>query len=180
MKFLSFPTPTPTLCALLAMAVPAMADTLKIDKERSRIQVDAKATGHVFTGTLNGFTSYASFNLLTDYDATVSVDPGSLEPDSVKLSWKFSDLKTGEEKRDKEMIKWLGGGGPAGSFEFTKMWKEGGKTYAQGTLKIHGVSKTIAFPYTATREGKWCVSILWEGRDFFRGSRLLSARTRAR
>lgn len=125
------------------MAVPAMAATLKIDKERSRIQVDAKATGHAFTGTL------------TDYDATVNGDSGSLEPDSVKLSWKFSDLKTGEEKRDKEMIKWLGGGGPGGSFEFTKMWKDGGKTYAQGTLKIHGVSKTIVFPYTATREGNW-------------------------
>ena len=75
------------------MLAPAMAGTLQIDKERSRIQVDAKATGHVFTGTL------------TDYEAIVNGDSSSLEPDSVNLRWKFSDLKTGEEKRDKEMIK---------------------------------------------------------------------------
>lgn len=139
MKLSSFPI----LCGLLAMAVPAMAGTLEIDKERSRIQVDAKATGHSFTGTL------------TDYDATVNGNESSLDPTAMKLSWKFSDLKTGEEKRDKEMIKWLGGGGPTGSFEFTKMWKDGGKTYAQGTLKIHGVSKIIAFPYTVKQEGDW-------------------------
>jgi polyisoprenoid-binding protein YceI len=135
--------PIAILCGLLAATLPALAASLKVDKERSRIQVDAKATGHVFTGTL------------ADYQATVSGNESTLEPSAAKLTWKFSDLKTGEEKRDKEMIQWLGGGAPTGSFEFIKTWKDGGKTYAQGTLKIHGVSKTIAFPYTAKREGGW-------------------------
>lgn len=128
---------------LLLAALPATAGTLKVDKDRSRIQVDAKATGHSFTGTL------------ADYEATVSGSESTLEPGAVTLTWKFTDLKTGEEKRDKEMIKWLGGGGPTGSFVFTKTWKDDGKTYAQGTLKFHGVSKTIAFPYTAKKEGDW-------------------------
>jgi len=135
--------PLALLCSLFAATLPASAASLKVDKERSRIQVDAKATGHTFTGTL------------ADYQATVSGNESTLEPTGVKLTWKFSDLKTGEEKRDKEMIQWLGGGGPTGSFEFNKTWKDGGKTYAQGTLKIHGVSKTIAFPYTAKRSGDW-------------------------
>lgn len=133
----------PLLCGLLVIAAPVWAGSLKVEKERSRIQVDAKATGHAFTGTLS------------DYEIWVNGDQSSLEPDAVKLSWKFSDLRTGEEKRDKEMIKWLGGGGPSGSFEFTKMWKDAGKTYAQGTLKIHGVSKTISFPYMVKKEGDW-------------------------
>lgn len=135
--------PTAALCGLLAAFVPASAGTLKIDKERSRIQVDARATGHSFTGTLG------------DYEASIAGDASSLLPSSVSLAWKFADLKTGDAKRDGEMIKWLGGGKPEGSFKFTKTWSEGGKTFAMGDLRIHGVSKTIAFPFVAKRDGDW-------------------------
>jgi len=131
------------LASSLAFVFPALADNLKVDKERSRIQVDAKATGHEFTGTLG------------DYKATISGTSDKLLPTAVELTWKFADLKTGDEKRDAEMIKWLGGGGPEGSFKFIKTWSDGGKDFAQGTLKIHGVSKTLAFPFIAKKEGKW-------------------------
>lgn len=131
------------LCSALALVMPATAGTLKVEKARSRIQVDAKATGHSFTGTLG------------DYQAAITGDSSSLAPASVKLSWKFADLKTGDEKRDKEMLKWLGGTDPEGSFQFIKTWTDGGKTYAQGSLKIHGISKTIAFPYESKKEGDW-------------------------
>ena len=127
----------------LAFVFPAVADSLKVDKDRSRIQVDAKATGHAFTGTLG------------DYKASVSGSSDKLRPTAVELTWKFADLKTGDEKRDAEMIKWLGGGGPEGSFKFTKTWSDGGKDYAQGAITIHGVSKTISFPFTASKDGKW-------------------------
>lgn len=131
------------LASLLWFPVLASAGTLKVDKAKSRIQVDVKATGHAFTGTLG------------DYSAKVTGDDATLEPTGVDLTWKFSDLKTGEEKRDKEMVKWLGGGAPEGSFTFTKTWSDKGKTYAMGELKIHGVAKAIAFPYTAMKEGTW-------------------------
>jgi polyisoprenoid-binding protein YceI len=130
-------------CGMLMVIGSAEADTLKVDKSRSRIQVDAKATGHEFTGTLE------------DYTVKVSGDGASLKPSSFELEWKFADLKTGDEKRDKEMVKWLGGGGPTGSFKFTKTWDDGGKHHAQGTITIHGISKVIAFPYTVTKEGNW-------------------------
>lgn len=128
--------------SLLVFATTAGAGTLVIDKAKSRIQVDAKATGHDFTGTLD------------DFEATVSGDSATLAPSTVSLSWKFADLKTGDVKRDAEMLKWLGKG-PQGSFAFIKTWQDKGKDYAQGKLTIHGVSKTIAFPYTAKKDGNW-------------------------
>jgi polyisoprenoid-binding protein YceI len=128
---------------LLLLPLPTAADTLKVDKAKSRIQVDAKATGHEFTGTLS------------DYSAKVTGDSTTLKPTGVDLTWKFSDLKTGEEKRDKEMIQWLGGGAPAGSFTFTKTWSDKGQAYAMGNLKIHGITKAISFPYTVKKDGGW-------------------------
>src|SRR6478735_1690505 len=116
---------------------------LEIDPAKSRIQVDAKATGHAFTGTLGKYTVTASGNGTTN------------DPTALSLTWDFNDLKTGEDKRDKEMIKWLGGGKPAGSFQFTKSWADGGKNYAMGNLTINKVSKTISFPFTVKREGEW-------------------------
>ncbi len=124
--------------------LPAPAETLQVDATRSRIQVDAKATGHEFTGNLEKYT------------VTAAGDAASHKPTTLDLTWDFNDLKTGDVKRDKEMIKWLGGGTPKGSFSFQKSWDEkpdGGS--AMGTLTIHGISKTLSFPYTVKREGEW-------------------------
>lgn len=121
----------------------ASAESLKVDKFKSRIQVDGKSTGHEFTGTLE------------DYTVKVSGNIQKLEPTVFELSWKFSDLKTEDEKRDKNMVEWLGGGTPKGSFKFLKTWEKGGKKYAQGEITIHGVSKVINFPYTAKKDGNW-------------------------
>jgi len=122
----------------------ACAASLDVDSNRSRIQVDAKATGHNFTGTLEKFTIKATG------------DPATGKPTDLDLAWDFNDLDTADEKRDKEMIKWLGGGAPKGSFKFVKSWDETvGGGNAQGTLTINGVPKTISFPYTVKRDGDW-------------------------
>lgn len=135
---------TTALLAVLVLAVPAGASTLKVSKERSRIQVDARATGHQFTGTLD------------DYDARVRGNPSTLAPEAFELKWTFDHLKTGEHDRDVEMIKWLGGGAPAGSFTFTKAWKDkSGRDFAMGEIRIHGVRKEISFPFTVKKEGRW-------------------------
>lgn len=129
---------------MLCIAGAARSATLEVDAGRSRIQVQAKATGHAFTGTLEA------------YSAKVSGDGGTLAPAAFDLSWNFQDLKTGDADRDTEMIKWLGGGKPQGSFKFVKSWTDKqGVTHAQGTLTLHGVSKTIAFPYTVKKDGNW-------------------------
>lgn len=127
---------------LLCVAATSHAASLEVDAGRSRIQAEAKATGHAFTCTLEKFT------------AKVAGDDGSLAPAAFDLNWNFQDLKTADEDRDAEMIKWLGSGKPQGSFKFVKSWtdKDGG-TNAQGTLTINKVSKTIYFPYTAKKDG---------------------------
>lgn len=120
------------------------AADLEIDQARSRIHVDAKATGHSFTGTLTNFT------------ASVEGDSTTIEPSSFKLGWSFKDLKTADDKRDKQMLVWLGGGDPKGKFELKKSWidaKE--KKHVMGTITINGVSKTISFPYSVKKDGNW-------------------------
>lgn len=133
-----------TLCGILFAATLGHAATLDLDQERSRIQVDAKATGHNFTGTLS------------DYKASVTGEAASLKPSAFTLSWNFTDLKTDDAKRDAEMIKWLGGGTPKGSFKFVKSWTDkSGNEQGMGSLTINGVSKTVSFPFTAKKDGEW-------------------------
>ncbi len=132
------------LCGVLCAATLGHAATLDLDKERSRIQVDAKATGHNFTGTLS------------DYTASVAGEAASLKPSAFTLSWNFTDLKTDDAKRDAEMIKWLGGGTPKGTFKFLKSWTDkAGNEQGMGNLTINGVSKTLSFPYTAKKDSEW-------------------------
>jgi len=138
------PQATLALTGILSTFTIAHAASLEVDKGRSRIQVDAKATGHNFTGTLK------------DYTARVSGDTSSLKPESFDLNWKFKDLDTDDVKRDQQMITWLEDADPRGSFKFTKSWTgKDGTPQGMGTLTIHGVSKTVSFPYTATRDGDW-------------------------
>ena len=134
----------PATFALMGFFSLLHAAALDVDKTKSRIQADAQATGHSFTSSLN------------DYKATVSGDASSLLPSGFNLGWNFSDLDTGDVKRNTEMIKWLGGGKPKGSFKFTKSWTDkAGKKSAMGDLTINGVSKTISFPFTAKKDGDW-------------------------
>lgn len=140
MKTITIAAATGFLCSWTA----AHAASVEVDPARSRIQVDAKATGHEFSGNL------------AKYTLKVEGDSVSGKPTQLDLAWDFNDLDTADEKRDKEMLKWLGGGKPKGSFSFAKAWDDnpdGGK--AQGTLTINGVPKSISFPYTVKREGEW-------------------------
>ena len=127
---------------LLCMASSVRSATLEVDGGKSRIQFDAKATGHAFGGKLEKFSAKG-----TGKDDT-------LAPLSFELTWNFKDLNTADSDRDAEMIKWLGGGKPGGSFKFVKFWTDKqGVTKAQGNLTIHGVTKTVSFPYTAKKDG---------------------------
>ena len=129
----------------LALASPHVsAATLEVNQEKSRIHVDAKATGHNFTGTLEKYT------------ATVEGNTTTIAPDAFNLAWSFKDLNTDDKKRDKEMLAWLGSGNPKGKFDFTKSWVDKkGINHAMGNLTIKGVSKSISFPYTTKKEGDW-------------------------
>lgn len=134
-----FPMAVATLLSLGA----ASAADLSVDSQKSWVKVDASATGHSFSGSLSKF------------DAKASGDATSLVPTSASLEWDFSDLKTNDVKRDAEMLKWLEyAKNQKGSFQMTKTWTDSaGKIWAQGNLKIHGISKALAFPLTTSKSG---------------------------
>lgn len=134
----------PCLAALfVAPGLTCSGADLKVDAAQSWVKFNASATGHAFDGSLKKF------------DAKVSGNPATLEPASASLDWDFSDLDTKDGKRDAEMLKWLDHGKtPKGSFKMSKPWTaKDGKTWVQGNLTIHGVSKTIAFPLTTSKNG---------------------------
>ena len=133
-----------SMLSLVLAVHEADAANLEVDKSRSRIQVDAKATGHRFTGNLKS------------YEVDVEGDAVSLDPKSFELKWKFKDLDTDDAKRDAEMLKWLGSNDEKGSFKLDKAWTdEKAVQHGTGTLTIHGVSKSVSFPYTAKKDGEW-------------------------
>lgn len=133
--------PVRLLPALLALpaAVLAQEVRLKIDKARSFIDVDVKATVDSFVGRLEG------------YDAVIPLDPaGRIR--TARIAFKFTDLKTGKTDRDAKMIEWLGGGVPEGKFDLgTLALAPDGQGVANGNLTFHGVTQRIEFPVLITK-----------------------------
>jgi polyisoprenoid-binding protein YceI len=136
------PRSVPALVFISALLQANAAD-LTLDARNSWVKFDATATGHSFDGSLKKF------------DAEVSGDLSSLTPSSANLEWDFKDLDTDEPKRDAEMLKWLDHGkSPKGSFRMSKSWTDAaGKTWVQGTLRIHSISKLVAFPIETSKNG---------------------------
>jgi len=119
----------------------ASAATMEVDKSKSKIGFNASATGHTFAGSLK------------DYKISASGDEATRKPTSLELSWNFDDLDSANDDRDAQMLKWLGGGTQMGSFKFTKVTTKNGTDWVEGSLTIHGVTKTIQFPITLKVEG---------------------------
>lgn len=121
---------------LLALFLPlaAAAGTLKIDRSRSFVDVDVKATVDSFTGRLE------------NYDVAVGTDDaGKIR--SVVFTFRFADLKSGKPDRDLAMLEWLGGTQPDGRFELGALAvARDGQGQATGRLTFHGVSQLIEFP----------------------------------
>ena len=128
----------------LLLSSSATAGEFLVDKAKSSIRVDVKATGHDFTGRL------------TSYKVKITGDASKAVPDKVSLTWDFKNFLTGDKKRNKEMLHWLEHPRiPSGSFTLASFTKRvDGRMWAKGTLKIHGVSKTIEFPVKSERKGK--------------------------
>ena len=128
----------PALLALPA-AVLAQEVRLKIDKARSFIDVDVKATVDSFIGRLEG------------YEAVIPLDAaGKIK--TARVSFKFTDLKTGKTDRDAKMLEWLGGGVPEGKFDLgTLALAPDGQGVANGNLTFHGVTQRIEFPVLITK-----------------------------
>jgi polyisoprenoid-binding protein YceI len=89
---------------------------------------------------------------LTSFDATVSADPAEKHVSAAQIKFRFSDVKTANDKRDAEMNHW----------EQTEQFPDciyvldtlqpatGGTFTAHGKFTLHGVTKEITFPVTVS------------------------------
>jgi polyisoprenoid-binding protein YceI len=110
------------------------AEVFTVDKKASSIQIDVKATGDNFTGTLN------------DYTASIQGNTKTMQATKVSFEWDFMNLKTGKDKRDSKMIDWLDKK-TTGKFDLSSFTKRtDGAMWAKGMMTINGVSKEIEFP----------------------------------
>lgn len=119
---------------LLPLLALAAERPLKVDRSRSFVDVDVNAT--------KNFTAH-----LDAYEAQVHIDDVLGKVKSAVFTFKFSDLKSGNESRDADMIQWLGGGVPEGRFELGNLAvTPNGQGQASGRLIFHGVTERIEFP----------------------------------
>jgi len=133
------------LCSLPTLVLAfncAHAELLSVDSQQSKIEVSVTATVDSFVGRLEKFQT------------TIVYSPTSSVPDQASVTFDFKDLKTGKPDRDTEMLKWLDyATKPSCNFTLSN-WKTLGTTnYAEGTITIHGVTKSLAMPVTVGQTG---------------------------
>lgn len=129
-----------SLALLLPLALAAADQPLKLDRSRSFVDVDVKTTLLNFTAHLDTF----------QFTATAD-DTGKIK--AAVLDFKFTDLKTGRDDRNADMVKWLGGGAPAGRFELGILaLAPDGQGQATGRLTFHGETERIEFPVNVTQD----------------------------
>ena len=129
------------LSALPAVAAPR---TLVIDRTFSQIEIVVKATVDSFVAKL------------PVYEATVSLAEDAPQVTAAVLRFKFADVKTGKEARDREMNDWQQTGKyPEGSFTLTTLTPDkDGRLTAAGALRLHGMERELSFPVSITSDQK--------------------------
>lgn len=130
---------TLALLLLLPLTLAAADRSLKVDRSRSYVDVDVKATIDSFTARLDA------------YDLRATVDERGRVKTAV-LGFRFADLKTGKADRDAEMLAWLGGGEPTGRFELGLLaLTPSGQGRASGNLTFHGQTALVELPVNITQ-----------------------------
>lgn len=132
------------VCLAVLPAGLAAAATLKVDRHRSFVNVDVKATVGSFTGRLEA------------YEARVTFEPaGRIR--AATFRFRFADLKTGDAERDAEMLRWAGGPDAAGAFTLGALaLTPDGQGHATGRLVMNGRPELIEFPVNVSQlDGVW-------------------------
>jgi polyisoprenoid-binding protein YceI len=114
-----------------------------IDEDASRIEIAVRLSMGSFRGVLE------------KYDARIQITAGDKSINTAVLDFDFADLKTGNKRRDKDMLKWMDyENHPTGNFRLEELAAQGEQLEARGTVTIHGVSRPIVFPVTISIEGE--------------------------
>lgn len=138
-----------SLALLFALPIFGSAAPLTVNPDSVKIEVDARATMHGFTGRLD------------KADVALETTPAgdAIASASVRFAW--ADLKTGDKGRDKEMLAWATAKSPDGAFLLLKLAPtSAANTYtASGSLSLNGESREISFPITIVHGATgWSVS----------------------
>lgn len=134
------------LCLALGVAWAGAAERpLTIDLEQSHIEIAVKVTVDSFTGKLSRF------------DSAVGVgDDGRVV--SARLAFRFLDVMTGKDSRDKAMHKWQETEKfPDGEFVLTSLEPAAAPDsglVAVGRLTFHGVTRELRFPASVIRDAE--------------------------
>lgn len=134
------------LLLVLPVALPATG-ALRVDPARSFVNVDVKATVGSFTARLEA------------YDAQIGLDErGRIR--TATFAFRFVHLKTGDAKRDAEMLAWLGGDDPAASFQLGALAvAPDGQGHATGRLLLNGQVHLVEMPVNITQlDGEWTIT----------------------
>jgi polyisoprenoid-binding protein YceI len=127
----------------MVAAVASEPVRLNIDEDASRIYADVKATGHRFEAVVTEFT----LDLRWDADDE--------RVTSARLEFDFDAVKTGRDRRDREMLEWLDHDNhPAAVFVLEELEPDGDRLVARGTLAFHDVEKEVEFPLTLRQEDR--------------------------
>lgn len=134
--------------ALLGSGLPAgRAAPLACDLAQSRIEIVVKATVDSFTGHLARF------------DPAVTLGPDG-RVTAARVRFRFADVQTGKEKRDKAMHEWQDTAHhPDGDFELESLTPQAGAAWlARGRLTFHDKTQPLEFPVTIVTQGEiWAI-----------------------
>ncbi len=126
-----------------AAGLSAAEAPLAVDKAGSRVEIAVKTTVDSFVGKL------------PNYVATVTVERETGAVTAAKIAFHFSDIRTGDEKRDHDMNVWQETVKfPDSDFTLVVLALDApGKFTAHGRLTLHGVTHELSFPVTIARAG---------------------------
>lgn len=129
----------------LLTAAPAAAARWNVDHAKSRLGFTVQWSGEALNATFKS------------WNATIDFDPANIAAAHAKVTIALDSEDSGLPDND-DGLKGAQGFAvtqfPAASFETTGFKATGGNNYvATGVLNLHGVTKTIALPFTLTIAG---------------------------
>jgi len=127
-----------SLIIMMFLAAGLWAQTFKIDPVHSSVGFSIR---HLVSNVKGRFT---------DFSGTIVYDPDKIENSSVNVTIKTTSIDTDNENRDNHLRSpdfFNAEKNPEITFKSTKVVKEQDKFLLQGTLNLHGVEKSLSFPF---------------------------------
>lgn len=133
------------LCvAGLALTFNGYGESLKIDYEASRVEIQAEALGFI----------PATF-WFSEFAAEIELDKSKGELAAADFRFSYQKLTSGRDGRDRKIRAWLEAERfPEGRFVVDRFAQRDGEAVAIGRLRLHGVARQAEFVYSLHEDGE--------------------------